>query len=84
MIDGLSPHGRSHSAGLEVLRLRRDHAIILGDEKPRGPIFPQGTGSLLLNAFHIDRTLCGCQQRLTSSVASWAKAFLNPSVGIQM
>src|ERR1700732_1130102 len=64
MINGMGAHRGSHAPGLEMLGLRRNHPIILGDEKPRRLILPKWPWSLLLNALHVDRPLCSEEYRL--------------------
>ena len=57
------PNLRAHPLRHVALRLRRNHAILFRQQKPRWLRFPRRHGSLLLNAFHRDRPLHGFENR---------------------
>src|SRR5215468_1096427 len=43
MVDGMRPDARTHSLGHKALGSVDDHAVLLCDEKPGGPILPERT-----------------------------------------
>ena len=57
------PNLRAHPLRHVALRLRRNHAILFRQQKPRWLRFPRRHRSLLLNAFHRDRPLHRFQNR---------------------